>query len=303
MGVWAGSVLGMEETGQAPVRVAVTHPFVQEWVERVGGEEVAVILVSESDFAGLEGAQLLYETGLGMEPWLDEALASGENPQLRRVVLTEGMPLLTQGEAYWLKMEPPHPNPESLPQCCRSDAAETNKAWGELVVTYASAAEPVSDRYDPNLWFNPRNAMSAGVVISETLYDARPEAGDDFDRGMAVLMEDLVGLDGWVKSRIRDIPMEKRILITDGGSFRYYAQAYGLIAPEAEQAEGVVVLAEAGSPDELCACEECTCPGCVCPAGAVLFTSSLGMAEPTVSTYDALMRKNTETLVEALQAE
>lgn len=275
----------------APLKVAVTHPFFAEWVEQVGGDQVEAVVVSEDDAGALKDAVIVYETGLGQEPWLDSALEKSGS-QARRIVLSDGIPTMTMTEEFWTSMPLPHPNPEKMPECCRKDASDTNAAWEKLVKTVPRLQMPEQYGYDPaavdaHLWFNPMYAQSAVLVINETLADAAPDSADTFDRNAYNALDQLGDLDGWIKSVIRNIPMDNRVLVTDGGSFRYYAREYGMAAPLDTPEYMGVTLMETPKPDgHACDCE-----------GPKLYTDFI---EGGPQTYSALMRQNTKLIADSL---
>ncbi|WOO41745.1 metal ABC transporter substrate-binding protein [Rubellicoccus peritrichatus] len=275
-----------------PFKVAVTHPFYAEWVERVGGDQVDAVVVSEGSSDGLAKADFVYETGLDAEPWLDAAV-SAINPKVERYVLTDGMPTLERGAAFWTEMDPPHSNPERLPPCCRKDAVESNAAWSELVKNIpmpenleALGVEP--EAIDPNVWFSVPNAMTAVVSINETLAEMDPEHADTYDRNTALYLEELTGLDGWVKSEIREVPAGKRVLVTDGNRFRYFARAYGLVSPIYSPAYQGIAFVEQ-MPGKSCALQE-----------EDVYTLALPGGDKSIP-YAELMRGNTLVIAEALE--
>lgn len=218
-----------------PLRIAVTHPFYAEWVDAVGGDHIEAFVITEEGADGLAKADFVYETGLDAEPWLNEAVLA-VNPGVERYILTDGMPTLQQGAAFWTQMKPPHPDADRLPPCCRKDAADSNAAWSELVKSVPMPSDSgkagiAAGVIDQNVWFSVPNAMTAVVSINETLAEVDPDNADAYDRNTVVYLDKLTDLDGWIKSEVREIPAGKRMLVSDGNRFRYFAQAYGLVAP------------------------------------------------------------------------
>lgn len=290
------ALLGLSVTALAvnvktePFKVAVTHPFYAEWVERVGGDHVDAFVVSEESTDALAKADFVYETGLGAEPWLDDALIA--NPKLERYVLTDGMPTLQQGAAFWTDMDPPHTNPERMPPCCRKDAAESNAAWSELVqnITMPENLESLgvdAEATDQNVWFSVPNAQTAVVSINETLAEIDPDNAATYDRNTAIYLEELSDLDGVIKSEIREVPAGKRILVTDGNSFRYFARNYGLVSPIYSPAYQGLVFTEQ-MPGKHCAI-----------AGEEVYT--LVLPDVSSASYAEFMRGNTTIIAAALE--
>jgi len=198
----------------------------------------------------------------------------------------------------------PHPNPEKMPPCCKKDAADTNAAWKKLVEQHPAEAQAATGQTDPHLWYAPGHAMTAVLMIGDTLASLDPEHADTYERNTYAYLERLEKLDGWVKSKIRDIPMSQRVLLSDGGHFRYFAKAYGLIAPQGQSDELEVVFIEAVSPKALpCQCQidgsECTCPPGSCQCATLFLFTHEAPPEAGMGNYEALTRPNTRTLLKA----
>ena len=104
--VMLGLVLpsGMSVRAQSaqPISVIATFSILGDIVSRVGGDRVSVsVLVpngadahvfepTPEDAATLETAAVVFENGLGFEPWLDE-LYEASASQAARIVVTEGI--------------------------------------------------------------------------------------------------------------------------------------------------------------------------------------------------------------------
>jgi manganese/iron transport system substrate-binding protein len=58
-----------------------------------------------SDIAALRDADVLVENGAGLEGWLDSTIRNAGNPRLRRVVCTEGLPVLDGNPHLWMDPE------------------------------------------------------------------------------------------------------------------------------------------------------------------------------------------------------
>ncbi len=99
-----------------PVTISVVTTFstLNSFVEAVGGSHVTVqnlVPIGASpetyspvpqDIATLSKAQLLVENGAGIEAWLQKTLANAGNPNLVRVVCTDGLPVKLGNPHLWM---------------------------------------------------------------------------------------------------------------------------------------------------------------------------------------------------------
>lgn len=109
-GVGCGSAAGGQgSSGGGPLEVIATYSILGDMVENVGGEEVEVSTLVGPDGdthsfepsprvgARLFEADVIFENGLGFEPWLDD-LYESSGSEARRVVATENVePLALEG--------------------------------------------------------------------------------------------------------------------------------------------------------------------------------------------------------------
>ena len=104
--------------GGGPTRVVVTYSLLGDLVENVGGGSVEMTTLvgpngdahtfepAPSDNAELAEADLVFQNGLGFEPWLGE-LYQSSGSEAKRVVVTENVdPLLVTGEGRGSEPDP-----------------------------------------------------------------------------------------------------------------------------------------------------------------------------------------------------
>lgn len=96
------------------VAVVTTFSTLNSFVEAVGGSHVSVtnlVPIGASpetyspvpqNIATLSKAQLLVENGAGIEAWLQRTLANAGNPNLVRVVCTDGLPVKLGNPHLWM---------------------------------------------------------------------------------------------------------------------------------------------------------------------------------------------------------
>ena len=103
--------------GSAPIRVLTTFSTLNSFVEAVGGKRVTVqnlVPVGASpeeyqptpqDIALISNAQLLVENGAGIEAWLDRTLRNAQNPGLRTIICSDGLPIKIGNPHLWMNPE------------------------------------------------------------------------------------------------------------------------------------------------------------------------------------------------------
>lgn len=103
-----------EAPTRSTISVVTTFSTLNSFVEAVGGSHVSVqnlVPIGASpetyspvpqDIATLSKAQLLVENGAGIEAWLQKTLANAGNPNLVRVVCTDGLPVKLGNPHLWM---------------------------------------------------------------------------------------------------------------------------------------------------------------------------------------------------------
>lgn len=85
-----------------------------------------------------------------------------------------------------------------------------------------------ADHADPHAWQDVRNGQRYVEAIRDALAARDPDGTDDYRAQAELYLAQLRALDLWVRRQLAAIPEERRLLISDHDSFRYYAKAYGL---------------------------------------------------------------------------
>jgi manganese/zinc/iron transport system substrate-binding protein len=201
----------------APLRVTTTVGMVTDMVRQVGGDEVEV--------SGLMGP--------GVDPHLYKATAS-DLVKLQRadVILYGGLHLEGKMQGVF----------EKLAKSGRPVRAVTEK----LPRTRLLKPEEFEGQYDPHVWFDVALWSQCADVVAETLGTARPASRDAFQARAVLLKGRLEELDRWVRSRVSEVPAERRILVTSHDAFNYFGRAYGF---KVVALQGVSTVTEAGLAD------------------------------------------------------
>ena len=297
----------------AALNVATTMNIIADWVKNVGGDRVEVFSIlplgadphsyqpGARDVARVANADLVFAVGLSMEAsWLEELIHNASADASKIVELGEIADPIKVGEIEHERDE------QSEEAGGHADEDEGNRAYGEL---------------DPHFWFDPLRAKRAVSDIAARLSALDPAGADTYGANAHAYNQQLDQLDAWIRAKVDSVPVGRRLLVTSHDSFRYFAERYGFVVvgtvipgvtterePSAqEMAELVdkirdskvpVVFVENTVSDRLARriADE---------AGVrierELSTGSFGGSGMGSDTYIAMIKKNVETIVEALR--
>jgi len=293
-------------TGE-PLQVVASFSLLGDLVKNVGGDAVAVTTLvgpgvdahtfdpAPADLVTLESADVVFEIGLGFEPWLDGFFESTE-PQGVRVVVTEGI-------------EPRRADEEH-----EGDEDEGEEHEGE---------EHEHGEFDPHVWHDVANAMVIVGAIRDALVAADPANAATYEANAETTLADLEALDAWVREQVNTVPEDRRKLVTSHDTFGYFADAYGFtvlgtalgsLSTEAgdpsarEIATLVTEIEDAGVPAIFA--ENVSNPDLMASiaqeAGVVLapplYSDALGAPGTAGETYEGMIRANVARIVDALKS-
>jgi zinc/manganese transport system substrate-binding protein len=243
-----------------------------------------------ADLVVLEGAAVVFENGLGFEPWLDQFYESAA-PAGKRVVVTEGI-------------EPRH-----------ADEAHEEEHQEE-------DAEHEHGEFDPHVWHDVANTIVMVGNIRDALVEVDPANAAVYEANAAATTADLEALDAWVREQVTTLPEERRKLVTSHDTFGYFADAYGFQVlgtalgslsteagdPSARDIAALIgAIEEAGVP--VIFAENVSNPALMesiaAEAGVTLapplYTDALGEPGSPGERYEGLIRSNVTTIVDALK--
>jgi ABC-type Zn uptake system ZnuABC Zn-binding protein ZnuA len=268
------------------IRVVTTTTVFADMVASVGGNLVEVTSLvpkngdvhtfepKPADIRAVAQADLLVMNGLGLDDWLEKTIANASK---------KGTALLKLGV--------------------------------DLGVPLLPGEEPGTQ--NPHLWLDVKYARQYVDRIVVALQAADPAHSDEYQGQGAAYQARLDELDGWVRGQIASIPEANRKIVTFHDAFPYYAREYGITivgvavqAPgqdpsagdtaalvEAIRAAGVkAIFSEAQFPAKLV---EQLAGETGTKVVADLYDDSLG--DPPVTTYEAVVRWDTQQLVDALR--
>jgi manganese/zinc/iron transport system substrate-binding protein len=177
--------------------------------------------------------------------------------------------------------------------------------------------------YDPHVWFDVGLWRTAVEAIREALIAADTANAPAYRANAAAYLAELDELDAWTRERLRQIPPDRRLLVTAHDAFNYFGRAYGV---EVRGLQGINTASEAGTADVQQLAQliverrvpaifvETSVPRRTIEAvqaavrarghdveiGRPLFSDALGDAGTPEGTYVGMFRHNVETIVQAL---
>lgn len=291
-------------SGEGPVRVVATYSILGDLVRNVGGEDVELTTLvgpdgdahtfepAPSDNAALAEAEVVFQNGLGFEPWLDD-LYESSGTEAEGMVVTKDV--------------------ETLPVAGEEHGHEGGAGEGR--------AENEHGERDPHVWHDPTKTVVMVEAIKDALIEADPGKADAYRRNARGYISELRTLDADVRERVGTIPEDNRTLFTSHDTFGYFAARYGFEVDTALASAST----EAGDPsagETVALVEEIEASGVpaifaenVSDASVMesiateagvelappLYTDALGAPGSDGATYEQMMRYNVATMAEALR--
>jgi zinc/manganese transport system substrate-binding protein/manganese/iron transport system substrate-binding protein len=294
--------------------VAATISVLQDLVEQVGGDRVEVSTVvpvggspetfqpKPSDAGRISEAEVVFENGLGLEAWLDDLVESAGGDGQAVVELSEGLePIEGHEEGH------------------EGEAHEGEAHEGEEHAEEEHAGEHGHEHAEgnPHFWLDVANAQHYVREIRDALVEVDPQGAEEYRVNARDYLRRLERLDAYVEERTGTIPEERRKLVTFHDAFPYFAEAYGFEMvgvivqnPEAEPsgrevAEVVRTVEEERVPAVFTEPQfNAGLADTIAQEANVevyeLYTDTLVEAE-AADTYEAMMRTNTDRIVEGLR--
>ena len=287
--------------GDGPVNVVATYSILGDLVENVGGGKVELTTLvgpngdahtfepAPSDNAELAEAEVVFENGLGFEPWLGDLYASSGS-EAARVMVTDPIEPLTV----------------AVEEQGHEEDAHEEEEHGEV---------------DPHVWHDVDNAIVMVGSIRDALSEADPENAESYGRNAKAYVSELETLDAEVREEVGSIPEEDRVLFTSHDTFGYFAERYGFEVdtalasasteagdPSAGQTAELVEKVERSGVPAIFAdnvSDAGVMKGIAAEAGVELapplYTDALGEPGSEGGTYVKMVRYNVSTMSEALQ--
>jgi ABC-type Zn uptake system ZnuABC Zn-binding protein ZnuA len=92
---------------------------------------------------------------------------------------------------------------------------------------HAGEAEDEHEAGDPHMWLDPNLAMTYAENIRDGLSQADPEHAESYQANADLYLAQLKDLDTWIREQVAQIPVERRLLVTNHEALGYFADRYG----------------------------------------------------------------------------
>jgi ABC-type Zn uptake system ZnuABC Zn-binding protein ZnuA len=82
---------------------------------------------------------------------------------------------------------------------------------------------------DPHVWLDPNNVIVYVENIREGLMQFDPDGAEIYDANANAYIDQLTELDAWINGQVAQIEPQRRVLVTNHETLRYFAERYGFI--------------------------------------------------------------------------
>ncbi len=179
-------------------------------------------------------------------------------------------------------------------------------------------------QYDPHIWFDVSLWIHTIDTSADALVALRLNGEADIRERADAFRAELEALDGWALERIKEIPSERRVLVTAHDAFGYFGERYGLevigiqgistateaglqdidrIVDRVVEGKLPAIFVESSVPRQTIEAVQAACQarGHQVAIGGELFSDAMGPAGTPEGTYPGMVRHNVNTIVEALK--
>ena len=220
------SIILLTSCGQVPTpqnsaipKVLAVETFLADIAQNVAGDRVHVDSLmpagldphayepTPKDLAKIADSQVLILNGAGLERRLESIL---ENAGGERLVIeaAAGLQILQSHSAE-------HPHEEG--EVGGEQEHEENKASGEGEHTLG----------DPHFWLDPNYVVHYVENIRDGLSQVDAAGAEIYAANAEAYIAQLEALDAWIVEQVKQVPPERRLLVTNHESLGYFADRYG----------------------------------------------------------------------------
>lgn len=99
----------------------------------------------------------------------------------------------------------------------------------ESLIDVSTGLRLLSDEQgaDPHLWLDPNNVIVYTDNIREGLTQFDPDGVDVYTANATAYIDQLAELDAWINGQVAQVEPQRRVLVTNHESVRYFAERYG----------------------------------------------------------------------------
>ena len=215
-GLGMGCRRGFGKEAQGKVKVVASIYPVYDFVQKVGGDQVAVLMLvpsgtephtwepSSRDMLVLEEADMFVYNGAGMEAWAEDITQSVQNKDL--------MIVEASCEVELLKID----HDEEHEEHDHKDEHEDHDEEGHHH----------HGEFDPHVWLSPENAKIEMRTIMEALKKTDPEHAEIYEKNFQVASQECDKLDAEYRAALS--PYEGKHIVVAHEAYGYLCHAYGL---------------------------------------------------------------------------
>lgn len=219
---------GQEKPADGKLPVTASFAAVAEIGREIGGDRVQVTtLIPEgaephdfelkpSSVKAIAGSRVFLYSGLGMEPWKDQALQSAGNGSLIAAETSAGIEPIHLEEEHGHDHEPGHEH--------------SHDHGGEAV--------------DPHVWLTPSGGIRMAENIAAAYAEADPDGRDYYEARKENFIRRLRVLDEEYREKFEQAP--KKTIVAGHDAFGYLCRDYGL---RQESVQDVYAEGEPGAGD------------------------------------------------------
>jgi len=280
--------------GQSSIKVIAVESFLGDIVQNVAGDQIVVETLiprgldphafepTPRDVAKIRDSDILFINGAGFEEWLVGILANLPADQII-IEASSGLQSRTIEEGH-------------------------------------TEEDGHDHEIDPHFWLDPNLVITYVENIRDGLIQVDPNGKETYETNALKYIDELKELDSYIKNRVSEIPVERRLIVTNHESFGYFADRYGFTVvgtiihsvssgstPSAQQMAELVdqmrasgataIFMETGSNSELA---EQLSQETGIKVVHDLYTHSTSEANGNAPSYIDLMKYNVDQMVKAL---
>lgn len=225
-GIWIYNSSTSNEQNQERIKVAATIFPLADVAKNIGGSKVEVVNVvkpgasphtfevNPSDVKQLQGVQVLFAIGGGLDNWTADLLAV--DSEMALVVVDEGV------EKKEFRFEHHHEESDAHEKEGAHDKHRENQAEHE----HESKQHDEHEGYDPHYWLSAKNAKIIAGNVAKALIEADPENEDFYRDNLRNYQNELNSAANEIRRELGEI--ENNHLIVFHESWNYFADEFGL---------------------------------------------------------------------------
>lgn len=217
VGVWSTTVVRAESSSSGSgnkLKIVATIFPEYDWTREILGDrlkdvDLTLLLDNGTDLHSFQPAvkdimkvsscDLLIYVGGESDQWIEDALKSAANPDMKVINLMEVL----------------------------KDRLKEEETVEGMQESYHGHSEEEETEYDEHVWTSLRNAEVASEAIADTLKELDPDNRDVYEQNLESYQAELKELDQKYQNTVDQSP-HKTLLFADRFPFRYFIDDYGL---------------------------------------------------------------------------